>query len=348
MKVAEHPAMQNLVPQPQGIVVPKIAFGGLGARILELGRGERLTLIGIGYDGVGDTLRSTTVGTRSALLLELSSSRTADAILNRLLDDLAYVALDRWPRWYGRDETSEDGLLEHAITDRLVSGPWVRAAAKRAAFGRRPRFRKAVPAFEFCQLMRALIPSDPVLIAAVDPASVESAAPVIQVLEWCAALDASVVATFPTRPPSLTPYDRVLYGALEVVREVEPTLARFILASPRAHHASAIEQRVEAALRRDSELGPLFSCNQTVAIGGLGSPPHVDLLWRDGRVAVELDGPEHQTDPKFANDRHRDYELLVAGYLVLRITNDQVDTDLQSAIEKIRAVVRFRKSLGNI
>jgi very-short-patch-repair endonuclease len=38
--------------------------------------------------------------------------------------------------------------------------------------------------------------------------------------------------------------------------------------------------------------------------------------------------------------------LLVSGYLVLRITNDQAETDLQHAIEKIRAVVRFRRTLG--
>jgi very-short-patch-repair endonuclease len=129
---------------------------------------------------------------------------------------------------------------------------------------------------------------------------------------------------------------------------MEPARARFILARARHHHASTIEQRVEAALQRDAELGPLFSCNETVAIEGFGSPPRVDLLWREGRVVVELDGPDHQDDPKFANDRHRDYELLVAGYLVLRITNDQVDTDLQRAIEKIRAVVRFRQSMGNV
>ena len=59
---------------------------------------------------------------------------------------------------------------------------------------------------------------------------------------------------------------------------------------------------------------------------------------------MELDGPDHRSDLKFAEDRHRDYELLVAGYLVLRITNDQIETDLQRAIEKIRAVVRFRRS----
>jgi very-short-patch-repair endonuclease len=105
---------------------------------------------------------------------------------------------------------------------------------------------------------------------------------------------------------------------------------------------------MEAALQRDVELGPLFSCNETVSIRGFDSPPRVDLLWRAGRVVVELDGPDHQENPKFANDRHRDYELLLAGYLVLRITNDQVETDLQRAIEKIRAVVRFRQSMKEV
>jgi very-short-patch-repair endonuclease len=133
---------------------------------------------------------------------------------------------------------------------------------------------------------------------------------------------------------------------VDVVRDVTPAQARFIASRSRAHHASAIEQRVEAALRRDPELGPLFSCNEIVPIEGYGLQPRVDLLWREGRIVVELDGREHQSDPNFANDRHRDYELLVSGYLVLRITNDQAETDLQHAIEKIRAVVRFRRAIG--
>jgi very-short-patch-repair endonuclease len=329
-------------------VLLKIAVADLGTRILELGRGERLTLIGIACDGVGDTIRAAPAALRSALLLESASGRTPDAILHRLLDDLADIALDRWPRWYGWDEPAREGLVQHAMNDRLVSAPWVRAAVKRATAGRRPRFRKAAEAFEFMQLMRAIDHSAPILIAGIDPASPDRAAPTIQVLEWCAAQGASVVAAFATRPPAHAPYDRVLYGALEVVRELEPALTRFIEARARAHHASAIEQRVEAALRRDAELGPLFSCNETVCLEGLGSPPRVDLLWREGRVVVELDGPDHQCEPKFANDRHRDYELLIAGYLVLRITNDEADTDLQRSIEKIRAVVRFRQSMGHV
>ncbi len=330
------------------MVLPKIAVAGLGARILELGRGERLTLIGIGCDGVGDAFRAAPAGIRSALLLESASGPTSDAILHGILDDLADIALGRWPRWYGWDKPTQEGLVQHAITDRLVSAPWVRAAVKRATAGRPPRFRKAAEAFEFLQLMRAVDHSALILIAAIDPASPELAAPTIQVLEWCAAQGVSVVATFATRPPALAPYDRVLYGALEVVREPEPALARFIEPRTRAHHASMIEQRVEAALRRDAELGPLFSCNETVCLEALRSAPRVDLLWREGRVVVELDGPDHQYDPKFANDRHRDYELMIAGYLVLRITNNEVDTDLQRTVEKIRSVVRFRQSMGQV
>jgi very-short-patch-repair endonuclease len=322
-------------------------LAGLGARILNLGRGQRLTLVGIGFEGVAETLKAESLGDRSALLIDTAGSSTTDAILDQLLTDLADLALERWPRWYGHGGLSHEEMLHRATTDRSVSAPWLRAAVKRVILGQRPRFRRSPRALEFAQLMRAVDPSDPVLIAAIDPASPSRAAPVIQVLEWCAAQGASFVATFPTRPPSDTPYDRLLYGAVEVIREVPPARTRFIEARARAHHASAIEQRVEAAVRRDSELGPLFLCNETVAVQGFGSP-RVDLLWREGGVVVELDGPDHQVDPKFTNDRHRDYELLVAGYLVLRITNEQVETDLQRAIEKIRAVVRYRRSTGKM
>jgi very-short-patch-repair endonuclease len=323
----------------------QVTIGGVAARVLALRGGERLTLIGIDRDGVGDALRAHLEGGRSALLLE-SAAQNAEAILDDMIDDLADLAFARFPRWYGRGEMTIDELLALAKSDPHVSAPWLRAAAKLAAAGYVPRFRRTAKQFEFVQLMRAVDACNPVLIADIDPIAPERAAPVIAALEWCAGQDTSVVVALVARPPAVAPYDRVLYGALDVVRDVTPAQARFIASRSRAHYASTIEQRVEAALRRDPELGPLFSCNEVVPIEGFGLQPRVDLLWREGRVVVELDGPEHQADPNFAKDRHRDYELLVSGYLVLRITNDQVETDLQHAIEKIRAVVRFRRTMG--
>jgi very-short-patch-repair endonuclease len=332
-----HPAFRENAAQ--------VTIGDVAARVLALSGSERLTLIGIDRDAVGDALRAHPEVSRSALLLE-SHAPSAEAIVDHLLDDLADLALARFPRWYGRGEMQLNDLIASARADPRVSVPWLRAAAKRAAMGYVPRFRRTAKQLELAQLMRALDACNPVLIAHIDALAPERATAAIAALEWCARQGASVVAALAVQPPFVAPYDRILHGALDVVRGVMPAQARFIVSHSRAHHASAIEQRIEAALQRDPELAPLFSCNQIVPVGGFGLQPRVDLLWREGRVVVELDGPEHQSDPNFANDRHRDFELLVSGYLVLRITNDQAETDLQHAMEKIRAVVRFRRSRG--
>ncbi|KPF98205.1 hypothetical protein IP86_12170 [Rhodopseudomonas sp. AAP120] len=322
-----------------------VGLNELGGRVIQLVPGERLTVTGIGSDEIRQAL--TTVETERPALILPHRGHSAEAILRHLIDDLASLALSFWPRWYGHNCVTADGVHVFPAGQTDISAPWFRAAARRAAAGHRPLFRRTARSIEFTQLMRAIGPQDLILVASVDPVDALRAAPTIQVLEWCASQGASVVAVFSSRPPAVPPFERVLYGVVEVVPAADPLLMRFIAPRGRAHHGSAIERRVESALQQDRELGPLFACNQTVVLGGYGSP-RVDLLWREGRVVVELDGPEHQGDPNFANDRHRDYELLVAGYLVLRITNHQVNTDLQAAIEKIRTVVRFRQSTMNM
>ncbi|AWN49918.1 hypothetical protein DK419_07320 [Methylobacterium terrae] len=307
----------------------------LAERVAGLGTGERLAVVGLTRDGVGEVLAGREIG-RGVLLVAAEELRTARAVIDRLLDDLADLALARWPDWPGRDGSAPE-----------VSGPWLKAAATFAAAGRPPRFRRAAPALEFAQLLQALDAGSVILVAEVDPASPARAAPVIEALEWCAGLGAACVAALPAQPPDAPPYDRILYGACAIDRVPMPAASRFIPPhSPprsRAHPASAIERRVEAALAGDPELAGLFVGNAPVRVPGDGRQPWVDLLCREHRIVVELDGPEHQANPKFGDDRHRDYELMVAGYLVLRLTNAQVDHDLQRAVEKIRAVVRLRR-----
>ncbi|WP_244424299.1 DUF559 domain-containing protein [Methylobacterium sp. GXF4] len=330
MPLADEPA-----PGLPGVSpLPMLPVADLSGRILGLGAGERLVLVGIGLDGIGPYLDASEAA-HSLLVLRIAGRRSAAAILDGLLDDLADLALARWPDWQNP---------QHAPTAPEPHGPWLKAAAKHAAAGRPPRFRRAARSLELAQLMRAVAPSGLVLVAELDPAAPERAAPVIEVLEWCRRYGTAVAALFPSAPPPVPPYDRVLYGAHAVQRPPAPVEARFLAPPSRAHPASAVEKRVEAALRADAELGPLFSGNATVALPRFGTRPRVDLLWAAGRVVVELDGPEHRLDPTFSADRHRDYELLAAGYLVLRITNAQVETDLQRAVEKIRDVVRLRRT----
>ncbi|MBV6489212.1 MAG: DUF559 domain-containing protein [Pseudorhodoplanes sp.] len=335
----------TLLSRSNDTIRARIPISELFGRISALKHGEFLTAIGIARDELESILRAKS-GKRSALFLERDTRSTSEEIVRCILDDLATLVLERWPSWYGTDQLKFD-VYQYAAKDPYVSLPWFRAASRLASSRRVPRFRRVPADIEFLQLMHALDPEHPILIAEIDVTSPKHAAPLIYALEWCANRGASFVAILPTIPLDRHPYDRILYGALDVIRGPEPPKTRFIVAHNRAHHGSLIEQRVEQALANDPELSALFVFNKTIVINKFGTRPRVDLLWHEGRVVVELDGPEHQDDPKFSHDRHRDYELLIAGYVVLRITNQQVETDLQLAIEKIRSVVNFRKtSLG--
>jgi very-short-patch-repair endonuclease len=88
----------------------------------------------------------------------------------------------------------------------------------------------------------------------------------------------------------------------------------------------------------------LFGFNQFVDTVR-GSRPKVDLVWMEGRLVVELDGYGcHGNRAAFMYDRHRDYELTLSGYTVLRLANDEIAQDIEKAIEKIRDLVNlFRK-----
>ena len=321
----------------------EITLAEMAGRMACLATGQRLAVIGIGGEGIGKALTLGGAPTRGALLLAPDRLGSVAGILDRLLDDLADLALARWPFWYGRETPLGEDVEEERPRDSVVSGPWLRAAAKRARGGRPPRFRRVARELELVQLLHAVDPSGMILIADIDPACALRAAPGIAALEWCSGHGAAVVAAFSVRPPTVAPYERVLYGACEIVEDAVPLAARFIAPRSRAHPASAMERRIEAALQDDAELSGLFSGNESVPVGAWGAHPRVDLLCREHRVVVELDGPEHRTPSKFGADRHRDYELLVAGYLVLRLTNDEVAADLQHAVEKIRAVVRLRR-----
>lgn len=349
-EIEDAPTLDAQSQRKSFIVKPAAAFGDtarprlerteLAERVFGLAPGRRLVVVDIGCDGIAQAITADDDHARGAFLLVTDGLRTGAAVLDRLLDDLADIALSRWPHWHGRD----DGGL--ADTDRsfdpIVSGPWLRAARRRAGAGHPPRFREAAREIQLVQLLHAIDPSGVVLIGEINPASAARAAPVIEALEWCMGHGAAIVMALPAWPPDSPPYDRILYGACEIVREPPPVAERFLPPRSKAHPASVIEQRVETALQQDAELRGLFCCNEPVPVGGWGQPPRVDLLCRAHRIVVELDGPEHRSAAKYADDRHRDYTLLTAGYLVLRITNEQVEADLRRAIEKIRSVVRLR------
>lgn len=109
------------------------------------------------------------------------------------------------------------------------------------------------------------------------------------------------------------------------------------------HPLSAAERAVARRLAR-SQWARGREHNVTLPLGALGTEARIDVLWRAERVALEVDGPEHRREPKFSGDRRRDTELQLLGYLVIRVTNDEVARDLDSVMDRIeRCVLAARR-----
>jgi hypothetical protein len=185
--------------------------------------------------------------------------------------------------------------------------------------------------------------------------TVPNPAAVVRALEWIAQVSrGSVIALFASLPPSEPPFDRILYGSRQVIAaiplppstlepadgEIEPWIAPW---HGLPHPLSEIEKRLACGISADTELAPLFAFNQFVDTVR-GSRPKVDLVWPAGRLVVELDGyGSHGNRTSFVYDRHRDYELTLSGYTVLRLANDEIAQDCAKAIEKIRDLVKLRR-----
>ena len=69
----------------------------------------------------------------------------------------------------------------------------------------------------------------------------------------------------------------------------------------------------------------------------------VDYLWRDERLALELDSRSvHATDAAFESDRARDRRLQVAGWRPVRVTWRQLHDDPRAVENDIRALLDQR------
>jgi very-short-patch-repair endonuclease len=339
--------------------------------ILGMVEGSILALDGIDSEGlrvVLDAAEPDRCGKR-ALFARIAPAPTAEAIVDQALNLLAETARRLWPLWFtdvsfagcrndrlGR--LAVDAIARSAAKEIAGLSPsWAAAAARLALDSHPPRVRGALPAVELAQLTRAINRSGLVLIADVSVACAgPNPAAMVHALEWTAQHSrGAVVALFAELPPNEPPFDRILYGARRVsaTEGASSGVVEAIGADPadaapwiapwrgKPHPLSDIERRLAQALSVDRELASLFGFNLIVETAR-GSHPKVDLLWPEGRLVVEIDGwGVHGNRAAFMYDRHRDYELIVSGYTVLRLANDEIAQDVEKAVEKIRDVARL-------
>lgn len=299
----------------------------------------------------------------------VDAARPVAAVVEGLVGALARAALAVWPDWYGAadlfglcDEHSLQAALDRlasgraAVRHRSVLRAWVTRAAPLCRAGAPPVLAEFSPAVQLQQLSLALAAGDLTLVVRAVPADEPGPTELLglaRTLEWVARqLPARVVAVLPVAWAGRPELDGVAWGAHSVDGspadgpatgtdlDEPPALVGPVRGRP--HPNSPGEQLMAARLSRDPVLGPLFAYNAPV-VTARGARYLVDLVWLEGKVVVEIDGYRcHSSRSAFAGDRHRDYELQLSGFLVLRLPHEAVMTDVELAIDKVRDFVSLR------
>jgi very-short-patch-repair endonuclease len=340
--------------------------------LLGVPAGSVLSVGGIGGASLRELIDQAegTPSDRRALFTRLRPEARVEAYIEQAIELLAETARRLWPVWFSDEPFPACGsdalgrlaarLIARKAAEKIasLSPTWAEAAARLALAGRTPRVNGMLATVELQQLSLTISATGLVLVfdAGAAAANGLNHTTLVHALESIAQYSgAGVVALFPDLPPFKPPFDRILYGARYVVQGEEQALVKLDLEcgetepwlAPwrgKPHPLSEIEQRLKEMLDADNELAPLFRFNWIVETVR-GSRPKVDLLWIEGRLAVEFDGyPDHTTRRAFISDRHRDYELTLSGFTVLRLANDEIAQDFGKAIEKIRDVVRLCRS----
>ena len=297
----------------------------------------------------------------------------------RLAQDLCAMVHATWPIWFGdvdlswyRDDAagnarlvSELGRLRSAVP--ALSSTWAARAVRTAWHAQKSRQARELPGDASVRVKNTCHLLSPVGVNVVvglgGPFALRPVMRAIDAIEWLARhVSGGVIAAFPADWPHAPPLERLLFRAWTLTEEYMPGDPRSHPPGPVArasgplaalgidrvqgqpHPLSEVERRVHAHLMADEELRSIFRFNQRVSTCH-GSRPRVDLVWERGGLVVELDGyADHGTSAAFENDRHRDWQLLMSGYRVLRIPNAEVLRDCEAAVAKIRDTVRLVRS----
>jgi very-short-patch-repair endonuclease len=286
-----------------------------------------------------------------------------EVIIEECLGILAQVALSLWPNWYGQAQSFAEGTVaEETWLNRLqtqsiprdidpsISTAWLKAVVPLCENKLSPKLTSFPRTFQIQQLIKAISPKGLTLALATDDSQPRSMylLGLAKAALWLA--DQEKIRVVLLVPPALAHHEELAsvgYSTLElqlpVLTESLDTSVKVVLGQRGSPHpASQVEQLLAKRLESDAELRSLLSFNQPVQ-SIMGHSFRVDLLWEEGKLIVEIDGDEHRGRHQYTADRQRDYELMISGYLILRISNDQVMSDSELVLQMIRDVVRFRR-----
>lgn len=299
---------------------------------------------------------------RRSIILGWKQLPSKAEILHACVEKLAESLHSAWPNWYDRSNLfSGYSNIDSQIHDRLqceaisrgepdISLAWLRGAVSLCRMKRLPIVNAFPTQLQIAQTVRALSSIDTLLVLFSQDEQPQSSylSSLARLVEWLSDVPRlKITLLLPREVMGRSELDRISYGAFDLDREWGEEETSRKKSPPddmgKPHHLSPGEQKLAERLQGDRELGCLFYFNRTVRTVR-GSDFRVDLLWPEGKVIVEIDGYRFHSDRNtFMKDRNRDYELTISGYLVLRLDHEEVYSDTELALEKIRDMVRFRQ-----
>ncbi len=301
------------------------------------------------------------------LVFDCASLPPIELLIDHFLQQIACTALSIWPHWFGIDNR-----INHFVDNRIdrdfeiesyvedighiqpdIPKEWLKNSIE-ACCKKTPPFSEHYPKTLQAQFLAKAIHPDRLLIVirlAGMKVTQGRLYGLVRAAEWIASHTNASIALLVERElinhPELSSVNLVSIEmeksdikvkSNELIQENKSAIWP-IIGIP--HPLSPGEQLLAKRLIQDTELSSLFSFNKRVQTVR-NNYYMVDLLWSEGRLIVEIDGYQfHSTRSVFFNDRQRDYEFTLSGYRVLRLDHEEVVSDVELSIEKIRDVVRF-------
>lgn len=110
---------------------------------------------------------------------------------------------------------------------------------------------------------------------------------------------------------------------------------------------SLAEATLFEALEATPATAGRFRLNESLAVRFGPVAAEVDLLSRGDRIAIEIDGVHHFTDPeRYRRDRRKDLLLQTHGFVVVRLLAEDVVRDVRAAVTAVSQALAYRLGEG--
>lgn len=321
-----------------------------------------IRLSGVTADQLAVALDPLPEGAPVVIQFRLQTATSAAAVIDEVLDRLTQVTVELFPAWLPDGDLIDGGgtgldrravhtlARRHAATSEHFA-PFLAAVAEAAVTGRgaMTHFPAETRARGLARLIAEAYRRDAVVLlvtSAEMPETHQHAAGAA--FEWLSQYGRFGFWVADQALPAVDRFRTVPLVGRAVVPESSTAgrpqlpVVQYPALVGRPHPASDVEKFLARCLD-ECEWAAGRKWNAEYRGHQLMPTIRVDLMWEDEQCVVEIDGPDHRSAEKYADDRRRDNTLVLDGYVVLRFTNDEVVDDVARVLDTIERLLRWKR-----